>query len=343
MKKVNIFLLKKRDIRLMSKLICVVMTIWLLTITAYAWTNGIGSPNTDPNNPIIGTHDRMLNRAIEMLPTNLQAKIDIIAADYGSEMPDFNSTECNCIYGIGDQGYHQVYYHKDGTLQQDSSARRAQEEYDLAMTYFNAGDKYNFSLHVGAMSHYIADVSNFAHTMGPLSDWGNEGNIIHGAYENFVSDAHVKFFNNTSIKFDGTYSLISAYEATLNSANDTTFDNKFGSGLYTNVWMDNSVNNSLGSSINLSYIDADPRLIVRTSQSLNYNVNLIADVIYTMLSPNGDILSYYRELGLHTNIVETNDLLKAVDDWRNDAIPTGFSASITTVQLLNLAVEWRNS
>ena len=58
--------------------------------------------------------------------------------------------------------------------------------------------------------------------------------------------------------------------------------------------------------------------------------------------PN-DILSHYRNLGQYPNIVETNDLLKAADDWRNDAIPPGFSASIATSQLLTLADEWRNS
>ena len=57
----------------------------------------------------------------------------------------------------------------------------------------------------------------------------------------------------------------------------------------------------------------------------------------------GDMLSYYRGLGINPNIVETNDLLKASDDWRNDIIPPGFSVSITTDQLLVLADEWRGS
>jgi hypothetical protein len=56
---------------------------------------------------------------------------------------------------------------------------------------------------------------------------------------------------------------------------------------------------------------------------------------------SGDILSYYRGLGLDPNIVETGDLLKAADDWRNDIIPPGYSVSINTSQLLILADEWR--
>lgn len=56
-----------------------------------------------------------------------------------------------------------------------------------------------------------------------------------------------------------------------------------------------------------------------------------------------DIEVYYRNLGLYPNILETNDLLKAADDWRNNIVAPGFSVSITTGQLLALANEWRNS
>jgi len=269
---------------LRNKLMYIMLATFILLNVgvAYAWINGVGSPSIDPYNPIIGTHDRMLNIAINMLPADLRDKIDIEAADYGTEMPDYNNTMCNCTYGIRDQRYHQVYYHRDGSLQDNSSARRAQEEYNLAMAYLNVGDNYNFSLHVGMMSHYIADVSNFAHTMGNGSDWGGEGLTVHGDYENFVANTSSKFFSSTSIKFDGVYNNITAYDATLDSANDTTFDNKFGDGTYNNTWMYIMVNNSP----NLTYSTADPEVIARTRQSLNYSVNLIADVIYTMVSQN---------------------------------------------------------
>jgi parallel beta-helix repeat protein len=53
-----------------------------------------------------------------------------------------------------------------------------------------------------------------------------------------------------------------------------------------------------------------------------------------------DILSYYRSLGTNPNVVETTDLLKAADDWSRNIVPPGFSAPITTQQLLILADEW---
>lgn len=55
------------------------------------------------------------------------------------------------------------------------------------------------------------------------------------------------------------------------------------------------------------------------------------------------MLSYCRGLGLYPNIVETNDLLKAEDDWKNDTVPPGFYVPIATGKLLVLADEWRNS
>ena len=57
----------------------------------------------------------------------------------------------------------------------------------------------------------------------------------------------------------------------------------------------------------------------------------------------GDILSYYRGSGQYPCILETGDLLKAADDWRNDIIPPGYSVPITTGQLLTLSDEWRRS
>lgn len=57
----------------------------------------------------------------------------------------------------------------------------------------------------------------------------------------------------------------------------------------------------------------------------------------------GDILAYYRGLGMFHDIVETSDLLKAADNWRKNIIPPGFSRSITTIELMKLADEWRNS
>jgi len=56
----------------------------------------------------------------------------------------------------------------------------------------------------------------------------------------------------------------------------------------------------------------------------------------------GNILDYYRSW-LTTgdpNVVETQELLKAADDWSNDVVPPGFTDPLTTQELLQLAEEW---
>jgi len=53
-----------------------------------------------------------------------------------------------------------------------------------------------------------------------------------------------------------------------------------------------------------------------------------------------DILAYYRRLGSDPNRVETTDVLRAIDDWKNSRAPAGFERPITTQELLALIEEW---
>jgi len=54
----------------------------------------------------------------------------------------------------------------------------------------------------------------------------------------------------------------------------------------------------------------------------------------------GDILAYYRAYSGDPNVVDTADLLQAINDWASGTIPPGFSQAITTMQLLQLINEW---
>ncbi len=70
-----------------------------------------------------------------------------------------------------------------------------------------------------------------------------------------------------------------------------------------------------------------------------------SDTANNIVKPNNDILTYYRGMGQNINTVETDDLMKAADDWRNNIIPpgSGLSVVITTNQLMTLSDEWRSS
>lgn len=227
-----------------------------------SWGNG--GYSDDPSNPKYGTHDWIAHHALDWLPMEEKWFIvkNLAAYLYGTELPD-NST---IPYGIGDTGKHHVYYFSNGSLQDDASAKRAREEYDKAFELFKNRDLANASLRLGVTTHYIADLAVFGHVMGSNTEWGNETH--HSEYENYVltrTDAYDDEFN-VFLSFDGELSQISAYEAALTLAYDTTFDLD---GDLTCVWMDQNYNWS------------NPIFKNRCGEFINLAVNLIADVLHT--------------------------------------------------------------
>ena len=77
------------------------------------------------------------------------------------------------------------------------------------------------------MSHYIADVAVFAHVMGSATDWGAETGNVHSNYESYVNTRTSEYIDtyNSYLSYDGTLVSLTVYDATLNVARDTTFDN----------------------------------------------------------------------------------------------------------------------
>ncbi len=234
-------------------------------VKVHAWGNG-GYSN-DPANPEYGTHDWIAEHALNMLPAEERA---VIASDeallhaflLGTELPD-NSNKS--IGGINDKTKHHVYFYADGSVQEDDAATRAQEEYAEAVANYTAGNWYNASKTLGIMAHYIADVAVFGHVMGADTDWGTETH--HSDYEDYVGsrtgEAGGEF--DAYLVYDGA-SSVSAYDATLMVANDTTFD--FNGDLNC-TWMDTN------------YDWSDTTFKDRCGESLNMATNTIADVLHT--------------------------------------------------------------
>jgi hypothetical protein len=231
-------------------------------VNVYGWSNG--GYSDDPSNPNYGTHDWIAQHALDWLPlAEKQFILDNLAAYlYGTELPDRPSSEG----GIGDSFYHHVYYYADYSLQDDASAVKAQEKYDAAVEYFKDGDLTNAAKALGVVSHYIADMAVFGHVMGSGTDWGSEKH--HSDYETYVNERTNSYDAefNIFLSFDGTLNDISAYNATLTLAYDTTFDIN---GDLTCVWMDQNYNWN------------NPAFVNRCGESLNLAVNLIADVLHT--------------------------------------------------------------
>ncbi|MEM2401597.1 MAG: zinc dependent phospholipase C family protein [Candidatus Bathyarchaeia archaeon] len=246
--------------------ICLALSFLVLSFfltQAFGWSNG--GYSDDPHNPNYGTHDWIAEHALDWLPGEEKFFIleNLEFFLYGTELPD-NS---HAIDGIGDTSKHHVYYRKDGSLQDDASAVRAQEEFEAALSLYLSGDILGAVKRLGVMTHYISDVAVFGHVMGKATDWGEEKH--HSDYEREVNERTSSYESafNIYLFFDGNLELISAYNATLKLAYDTTFD--ISGKNRTCIWMDENYNWS------------NPQFIDRCGESLNYAVNLIADVLHT--------------------------------------------------------------
>ena len=235
----------------------------ILTTNVTAWGNG--GYSDDPSNPDYGTHDWMAQHALDRLPSEEKEYIENNLATYlyGTELPDNGGASD----GIGDTSKHHIYYFSNGTLQDDSSAVRASEEYDITLGYLKSNDFVNAAKHAGIMTHYIADMAVFSHVMGASTDWGAEQH--HSDYEYYVNirtNGYIDDFN-IYLSYDGSLDIATACDAAKNLPYDTTFDIN---GNLTCVWMDENYNWN------------DPVFKDRCGESLNLAVNYLTDVLHTL-------------------------------------------------------------
>ena len=226
------------------------------------WSNG--GYSADAANPDYGTHDWIAEHALDWLPLGeKQFLLDNKAIYlYGTELPD-NGQAAD---GIGDNTKHHVYYFANGSVQDDVAADRASEEYAKAVAAYNAGNFSDAAKQLGIVTHYVVDVTVFGHVMGAATDWGTETH--HSDYEDYVltrTNSYVDDFDSFLV-FDGSLSTLSAYDAALMLANDTTFG---GAENLTCVWMDQNYDWSNATFQN------------RSGESLNLAVNAVADVLHT--------------------------------------------------------------
>jgi hypothetical protein len=227
-----------------------------------AWSNG--GYSADPAHPDYGTHDWIAQHALDWLPSEeKQFFTDNLASYlYGTELPD-NSQAPD---GIGDTGKHHVYFYANGSLQDDSAADRARDEYVNTEHFFSVGNLSEAAKHLGMVAHYVADMAVFGHVMGAATAWGVE--VHHSDYETHVQDKTQSYASefNSYLVFDGNLTLTSAHDAAISVARDTTFD---GAANLNCTWMDQHYNWS------------DATFKNRCGESLNLAVNAVVDVLHT--------------------------------------------------------------
>ncbi len=170
----------------------------LLPALTLGWNNGqSGNARTDLpvecSDPPFSTHDWVAHQALEMVPDSEKAWLIPHRAMFllGTEAPDNSSILASCgspHTGYGDTGQgHSVDWNDDHTgwalrdtgELQDRAARRAQEEYNKAIIAFQQDNPSDAAFYLGAMAHYVGDVSQYGHS-GPGEDH-------HSDYERWVS------------------------------------------------------------------------------------------------------------------------------------------------------------
>jgi len=163
----------------------------LFAVPAAAWKNGpphnkITNKVADCADPPYSTHDWIAEHAMMMLPEEERRWIEPHRLLYriGTEAPDYDLIEPAC--GAPNRGYrdtgkgrHDLRWSDDfARVTYDHPARRAQEEYDKAAAAFRSGKPGNAAYYLGAVAHYVGDLSQYGHAI--------KGERHHHDYEEWV-------------------------------------------------------------------------------------------------------------------------------------------------------------
>ena len=244
----------------------------VLVATANAWNNG-PSGNTTTNqssecgSPPYATHDWIADHAFDLLPDSEKAWLVPHKTLYllGTEAPDNRNIPASC--GAPNTGYddrsrgHSVEWNNDATeMVNDRAAVRAQEEYSKAVVAFQQGEPAHAAYYLGAMAHYVGDVSQYGHS------WPDE--VHHGDYESWTATRTDSFNEGVFESFVNLDSLVrrTPYTA-VRRISQVTFAGK--GGILPAAKMDNL------------YPTRPPEFVESVGASLNLGVNELADVLHT--------------------------------------------------------------
>ena len=171
------------------------------------WGNGPrGNATTNKpsecDSPPYATHDWVADHAVALLPDEEKAWLAPHMTSYllGTEAPDNKKIPDSCPapntgYDDRNKG-HSIKWNSDwSAMVNDRAARRAQEEYDKAGRAFDQGDVQAAAFYLGAMAHYIGDVSAYPHSIPDEQNHSNYENRVKrrttsfdaGHFESFIS------------------------------------------------------------------------------------------------------------------------------------------------------------
>jgi len=186
----------------MKRVIAVFAVVLLFVSPASSWRNG---GESDQNGTAkFGTHDYIALKGYELAGvTNLPwitANLNVYFL--GTEAPDVGPKIDGVENGYHDTGAcHCILFDAAGGVTRDRAEKRVREEFDKAKRAKANGDDRKAAFYAGAMAHYLGDLSQFCHIMGPQSHWGSEEKKVHTNYEEVV-DRTVDFATHKSSLLD---------------------------------------------------------------------------------------------------------------------------------------------
>ena len=256
----------------MTKLLSAAVLVVLACAGTKGWNNGPSGNSTtnqpsECSSPPYATHDWIADHALDLLPDNEKAWLVPHKTLYllGTEAPDNDNIPASC--GGPNTGYddrsssHSVEWKDDlSEMVQDRAARRAQEEYSKAVIAFQQGEPGHAAFYLGAMAHYIGDVSQYGHS------WRDE--VHHSDYEGWAATRTDSFSEGVFESYVALDSLVrrTPYTA-VRRISRATFG---GSG-----------NILPAPQMDKLYPSRPQAFIDSVGHSLNLGVNELADVLHT--------------------------------------------------------------
>ncbi len=247
------------------------LTLVAIAALLIAWSNGpAGNATTNTlaecGSPPYATHDWIADHALDLVPDSQKVWLLPYKSMYllGTEAPDNDDIPAGC--GAPNTGYddrrkgHSVDWNDTHTdMVEERAAFRAGEEYDKAEDAFADGDSSAAAFYLGAMAHYIGDVSQYGHTCrcedhhGDYESWAKRrtDSFNEGHFESYIQeDGLVRRRPYTAVK---RISLaVSRGDGDIMSAE----------------------------AMDASYSNKDQAYLDNVGESLNVGVNELADVLH---------------------------------------------------------------
>lgn len=274
----------------------------VLAFNAFGWGNG--GKSAQLNNPKFGSHDWIAYQGYKLADQDADLKWlqnNLNAYYIGTEAPDVGALSILMAGpGYKDTGScHCILYDVSGNVTNNRVAMRAQQEFNKARKALDKAKSLRSSgkiqlakeqeqlaaFYVGAMAHYLGDLSQFMHLMGKKSHWGSEDQKIHSRYEKVI-DNSISFTTKKS-------SILEIYVKKINIGGNTAeeiarsvakFD-ETGNGTIRNPgWMYDEYKSYIQLGTADKADEWDEKFLDQTGQNVNASINGIAKLLVKISS-----------------------------------------------------------